>query len=203
MESRGKIHKRKTNPPGDSIMSIQLKFYRSQYRRLNRLQHKTNSKIKALRCRILILLSIGKSVNKITELTGCVRATVYRTLYRFEDMGDSSVVDQRTISTPKKVTENVKKKLIEYLDFTPPNFGWHRSSWTLELLALQIEKNTKIKISPRHVRNILRELKCRRGRPRVALRIPIRGRRKVIKSLKKLIKRASQNLKFFLLMKLM
>ena len=197
MESRGKILIPHKKQPGDSTMSIQLKFSRCQYRRIKRFFLKTKHKIEALRCRILLLLSSGVSVEKITELTGCVRATVYRTLYRYEDLGEDSLIDRRTVTVPKKVTDKVKEKLLSYLDFRPHDFGWHRSSWTLELLSNQIEKDCRIKISPRHIRNVLKKMKCRRGKPRVALRIPVRGRRKVLKKLKKLIKKASPKSEVF------
>ena len=38
---------------------------------------------------------------------------------------------------------------------------------------------------------VLREEKCRRGRPRPALRIPVRGRREVLENIGRLVSRAS------------
>jgi len=171
-------------------MSIVVELGVSQYAELERRSRKSKSVVERCRSRILLLLADGYSVEEVTELVGCVRSTVYRTLYRFEDMGLDGMVDGRSRRGPCKVTADIRSALLKYLDHAPKDFGWQRSSWTLELLALQLECEHHVIVTPSYVGKILRQEKCRRGRPRPALRIPIAGRRTVLKQIKQIIGRA-------------
>lgn len=79
---------------GSSAMSIQGQIPQRQRRRLHRHWRKTRSRIEALRCRVLRLSHEGYSVVKFAERVDCARATVYRTVYRYEEMGESGVIDR-------------------------------------------------------------------------------------------------------------
>lgn len=178
-------------------MNINLKLTGSQKRKLKRIAHETSKKIEAMRCRILLLINKSNSVKEVSRMVGCVRATVYRTLYSFEYYGSDCVIDRRNLRPPLKVTDYIYEKLKEYVSGYPQNYGWARSTWTLELFALQIEKDCKLKLSISHIRNLLPQINCRLGRARAALRIPVRGRRKVLKRLEKLIKKSSSKHEVF------
>jgi transposase len=158
---------------------------------MTNLLRKTRSRIEALRARILLLLHVGVVPGTVAELAGCARATVYRTLYRFEDLGEDSVFDRRRHRESSKVTPEVAERLIAYVDRSPQELGWQRTTWTLELLAIQLVQDTGVAISPSHVRNVLLAQHVRRGRPRVGLRIPVRGRRKILNGIDRLVGRAS------------
>jgi transposase len=67
----------------------------------------------------------------------------------------------------------------------------------LELLGLELLKETGIALSISHVRTLLLEMGCRRGRPRPALRIPVRGRRRILENIARLVKRASPKQEVF------
>ncbi len=168
-------------------MSIRVSLYRAQRRRVARRLRKTKCRIEALRCRVLLLLSERVAVSTVAERVGCARATVYRTVYRFEDLGEDGLSDQRLCAPPRKATVGVQEQLLSYLDAVPKDYGWQRSTWTLELLALQLEHDTSVRLSPSYVRALLRWYGCRRGRPRAALRVPVRGRRKVLEKIEKLV----------------
>jgi transposase len=172
-------------------MNIRLKLSRSQIRRLSRIERKTNDRLQALRIQILLLLHRKWLVKDIVDLLSCARATVYRTLYRFEDLGEASIEDQRKNREPIKANDKVRTRLFSYLEYTPRDFGWQRASWTLELFSLQLKDDENVTISPRHVKNILVSLHCRRGKPRVALRIPIRGRRKILRKIANIVRKAN------------
>jgi transposase len=119
-------------------MTISLRLDRGQRRRMTRLLRKTRSRIEALRARVLLLLDEGVIPGVVAEMVGCARATVYRTLYRFEDLGEDSLVDQRQHRPPSKMTAEVAERLVSYIDGSPQDFGWQRTTWTLELLAVHI-----------------------------------------------------------------
>lgn len=172
-------------------MSIVVCLPRPQRRRIQRLYRKTNSRLEALRARVLLLLHDGHRAGDVAVLVGCVRATVYRTVYRFEDLGEASLHDQRSYREPTKVTPEVEEQLLGYLDGVPQDYGWDRANWTLELLQRQLLADTEVALSCSYIYQLLRRLGCRRGRPRPGLQIPVRGRRKVLKKIQKLVANAS------------
>jgi transposase len=158
---------------------------------------KTKSRIEALRARVLLLVHEGYPASEVAARVGCVRATVYRTMYRFEELGEAALHDQRGCREPVKVTAQVEDRLLGYLDWTPNDYGWDRANWTLELLSRQLRGDTGVKLSCSYVYQLLRRWGCRRGRPRPGLRIPVRGRRKTLETIEKLVARASREEEVF------
>ena len=173
------------------MSKILVTLSQSQRSRIRKLMHTTSNKFEALRCRIVLLLDEKLAVNAVAELTGCVRATVYRTVYHFEDSGEEGLLDGRKRRVPLKATADVIEQLLEYLDGVPKDYGWQRSAWTLELFSRQLFVDTGVSLSVCHIWRVLRQEGCRRGRPRPALRIPIRGRRKILDNIEQLAARAS------------
>lgn len=182
---------------GFPSMNITLSLYRAQRRRIECRLSKTRDRIETLRCQILLLLNSGETPGTIFRKLNCARATVYRTLYRFENLGEQSLTDLRFSAEPRKVTPDFLKRLLYLLDKSPRDSGWQRSTWSLELLAEELMEQTGIELSGSHIRNLLMSHGCRRGRPRPALRIPVRGRRKVLENISRLVKRASPNREVF------
>lgn len=172
-------------------MSIELCLPRAQRRQLLRVTRKSRCVLEVRRARIMLLLHDGAPAAEVARIVDCVRATVYRTVYRYEDLGMASVRDQRRERAPSKVTPQVEEQLLEYLDHVPQDYGWERSNWTLELLARQLAQDTGVEVSDSHVLRVLRRCGCRRGRPRPGLRIPVRGRRKVLENIQNLVAGAS------------
>jgi len=76
---------------------------------MKRLLRKTRSRIEALRARVLLLLHEGHGPSATANIAGCARATVYRTIYRFEDMGEDSLLDQRQCREPIKVSAAIER----------------------------------------------------------------------------------------------
>ena len=82
------------------MSKIHVNLSVSQRKRIEAFMRKTSNKFEALRCRIVLLLNERCSVNTVASLAGCVRATVYRTVYRFEDFGEDGLLDGRKNRTP-------------------------------------------------------------------------------------------------------
>lgn len=178
-------------------MSIDVSLPRGQRRRMQKVLRKTKSRIEALRARVLLLLHEGYAASEVAERADCVRATVYRTVYRFEELGEASLHDQRSCREPEKATPEVEEHLLGYLDDVPNDYGWDRANWTLELLSLQLHADTGVTLSCSYVYQLLRRWGCRRGRPRPGLRIPVRGRRKTLEKIEKIVARASSKEEVF------
>lgn len=178
-------------------MSIEVHLPRAQRRRLLRVTRKSRCALEVQRARIMLLLHDAVPAAEVARMVGCVRATVYRTVYRYEELGEDSIRDRRRYRAPSKVTPQVEEQLLKYLDYVPQDYGWERSNWTLELLALQLAHDTGVEVSDSHVLRVLRRCGCRRGRPRPGLRIPVRGRRKVLENIEKLVAGASPDEEIF------
>jgi len=172
-------------------MKILVELSQKQQDEIGGLMRETKSRIEAQRCRIVLLLSQGYSAAEVHRMVGCVRSTVYTALYRFEESGIDGLLDQRLHRTGRKATPEVRRQLLEYLDDVPRDHGWQRATWTRELLGLQLERDTGVSLSHSYLGRVLREEKCRRGRPRPALRIPVRGRREVLDRIEDLVADAS------------
>jgi transposase len=133
---------------------------------------KSKSRVEALRCRIMLLLHERAPVVEVAQMVGCVRATVYRTVYRFEALDEASLVDRRTTRGTEKVTTQMEEQLLSYLDAVPPDYGWQRSSWSLELLSRQLEDGCGVTLSCSTIYRVLVSQGCRRGRPRPGVLTP-------------------------------
>lgn len=103
-------------------MNIGLVLPRAQRRRLEHQSRKTPDKFEAMRCRILLLLHAGHSVKDVVERVACARATVYRTVYRFEEHGETGLSDRRLQPEARKVTP----ELVNYL-LSPSKY--HPAAW--------------------------------------------------------------------------
>ena len=164
---------------------------RQQKRRIVHRAKKSKNRIEFVRCRIILLLAEKIPVATISNLLECARATVYRTLYRFEEMGEEGLIDRRFFQEPKKVDDSILKRLYELVDMNPRDLGWQRSTWSLELFSLQIHEEFGVKFSLSHIRNLLLNFQCRLGMPKPALRKPIRGRRLILEKIARVVKRSS------------
>lgn len=178
-------------------MKIQVKLRVAQRKKIEKFMKRTSSRISALRCRILLLLHRGVSAQETAAICGCARATVYRTLYRFNELGELGIWDLRRLAGPHKVTGRVLDLLWMYLGRTPRELNWQRSNWTLELLSLQLRHDCGVALSPSYIGRLLKKMGCRRGRPRAALRIPVRGRRRILKRIERLAASASPQAEVF------
>jgi transposase len=71
-----------------------------------------------------------------------------------------------------KVDEDVRAGIGAILEKRPPDFGFARSTWTLELLAKVIAQVLGVFLSVGHVWRVLKALKVRWGRPRPVVACP-------------------------------
>ena len=174
------------------MRSVRVRLTEYQRHRINLVRRRSRSLVESQRCRIVLLLASGYNVIEIEHRIGCVRSTVYTTLYRFEELGVEGLYDRRRSGQPRKLTQEAREKLLGYLRQQPRELGWQRSTWTRESLALQLRADTGIEISTGYVGAVLRQERVRRGRPRPALRIPVKGRANRIKEIEAIEERASE-----------
>ncbi len=101
---------------------------------LRRLDRKTRDAELRVRCRVLLKVAAGKSRNAAAREVGCVPSTAIRILARFEAHGEAALMDGRSENGRPKV-DDVRAGICQILEQSPPDFGFPRPTWTLELLA--------------------------------------------------------------------
>ncbi|WP_338091924.1 IS630 family transposase [Sorangium cellulosum] len=139
---------------------------------------------------ILLRLDAGATPARIAEELQVARSTISRVRSRFLAEGLAGLRDHRAHNGQRKVSAVHRRRLEQLLDASPRDFGWARPTWTRELLALQLERDTGLRLSVGHIGRLLRALGARRKRPRPVVRCPwpkSRERRRVA-AIRKLIR---------------
>lgn len=170
------------------VKIIEIKLYRAQRRRLERLVVQERDAELRQRYRIVLALDKKMSPTMIHGVQGAARSTIYRVARKFLADGEEGLRDRRCERIPVKVTEQYVERLEELVYTSPRTCGWQRSTWTSELLALQLAKETRIRLHRTHVWRLLCGSGMRWGRPRP---IPTRA----VSSLAK-VRRANQLRRF-------
>jgi transposase len=151
---------------GVSLVKINISLCRGQRRRLHRLAVRERNAEVRQRYLIILALDKKKTPSEIHAALGAARSTVYRVARRFKSHDEIGLRNRRHEVPPAKVTEKYVRRLEWLLYRSPQNLGWQRSTWTCELLAIQLERDTHIKLHRTHVRRLLCGMGVRWGRPR-------------------------------------
>lgn len=151
---------------------MKLRLKRATRLWLKRLDRKTRDAELRVRCRVLLKVAAGKSRNAAAREVGCVPSTAVRIVARFESRGEAAVMDGRSENGQPKVDDDVRAGICKILEQSPPDFGFARPTWTLELLVRVVNQALKITLSVGHLWKILRRLRVRWGRPRPVVRCP-------------------------------
>jgi len=156
-----------------NVKRIVIKLPRSVKRRLQRIAKRTKDAELRDRCRIILLYNEGFGCNTIAERVGRVPATVIRVANRFLSDGEDGLQDRRKENGVPKIDVDLLEALVQILGASPQDYGYTRSTWTQELLALVLEKETRVQVSPRTVGRMLGMLNARWGRPRPVVNSPM------------------------------
>lgn len=139
---------------------------------LRRLDRKTRDAELRVRCRVLLKVASGMTRHAAAAAIGCAPATAWRIVARFAAHGEAALLDGRSENGRPKVDDDVKAGICKILEQSPPDFGYPRPTWTLELLARVIQQVLQVALSVGHLWKILRRLRVRWGRPRPIVRCP-------------------------------
>ncbi|XXY33847.1 IS630 family transposase [Sorangium sp. So ce233] len=121
---------------------------------------------------ILLRLDAGATPACIAQELQVARSTISRVRSRFLAEGLAGLRDHREHNGQRKVSAAHRRRLEQLLDASPRDFGWARPTWTRELLALQLARDTGLHLSVGHIGRLLRALGARRKRPRPVVRCP-------------------------------
>lgn len=143
-----------------------LRVYHTQVRKLEKLARKESDPGTLTRYRVIIGRARGQSYVTLQRVLGVAPATIVRLQQRFAKEGIDGLRDRRREQAPRKITEDYLLRLEELVWSSPRKYGWNRSTWTRELLASQLCRDTGIRCHETHVGRLLQEMGMRWGRPR-------------------------------------
>jgi transposase len=123
----------------------------------------------------------------------CAASKVVRAVQRFARGSFEALRDQRCHNGRRKLDLDYLERLYAVVDLRADEFGWQRPTWTRESLALTLAEQDFPRVAPCTVGRALGEIGARRGRPKPTVQCPWpkRLRDKVLRSLQKLERSAS------------
>ncbi len=141
-------------------------------RELRKLRQKTSDKGLAMRCQIILLWGEGGGWFEIAKGVGCSMSWVGRVIRRFRDHGIAGLHDRREDNGETKVDEQYLTILYETVDRQPNDFGYPRSTWTQELMAIVMKDLTGVSIHPGTMSRALKMIGARLGTPKPKVGCP-------------------------------
>ena len=155
-------------------MAIVIRSTRTRRRKLQQLSQRSNDARLVKRTLAVVWLLRGRCVSTVSEILLVARSSVYRWAHWFEDEGIQGLLRSRGGRTAQTVTEQMLRTLEELLDDTPQRYGYLRTTWSSELLALALQEYHNIEIHASTVRRALHrtEFWWRRARPTLCIGDP-------------------------------
>jgi transposase len=141
-------------------------------RRLQKRMRRTREARLRQRYQIVLLWAQGWSSRQMAEALGCAASTALRWGHRFAAEGEAGLIDRRRENGRPKVDLDLLQAVGEIIEGAPTESGWQRSTWTRELVALELEKRTGERLSVATVGRMLHRLGARWGVPRPVVRCP-------------------------------
>ena len=124
------------------------------------------------RYRIVLDLMDGHSVAQISRSLRVAETTVRRIRDRFLESGEPGLVDRREENGDRKIDDDYLARLYQVVASQPEAFGWHRPTWTRELLVITMYRETGIRIHVATMSRALKMIHARRGRPKPTVHCP-------------------------------
>jgi transposase len=127
-----------------------------------------------LRTRILVVLryDAGDGARRIAGALGIAAMTAQRAVHRFLDHGEDGLLDRRVENGCAKVDADVEQALVELLQGSPLDHGWHRPTWTRELLVKSLKQLTRVRVSLSTMSRMLKKLGARLGNAKPIVMCP-------------------------------
>jgi len=152
------------------MTAIVVQLRRWDHRRLQRLLRTTRDAGMRTRALIVLHAATGKGTAQIADAVGYDPSAVLKVLHRYRAEGDEGLRDHRADNGHAKIDDALRTALATLVSGSPEDDGWARPTWTQELLARQLARDTGVRVSESTVGRMLAALGARWGmaRPTVA-----------------------------------
>lgn len=148
-------------------------------RRLRRVVQKSRDRDHVRRAMALLQLGSGKTVSETARRVCAARSTVQRWRGLYLEYGEAGLAPSTRGRERWTVTPAVIERLERLVEESPQDYGYLRSRWSSELLAVELGRQLDIEIHASTVRRLLPQLgfTWRRARPVLIHRDPHRNKR--------------------------
>jgi len=138
------------------------------------LKHLRQCRTTGLKTRLLIIINLleGRAPLEVAHVLKVHRDTVYRVAKRFRQHGEVGLLDRRSDNGPGKLSRSYLEVLDTVVRGSPQQHGYHRPTWTRELLRLVLLQKTQISVHVATLSRALKRIRARRGRPRPTVGCP-------------------------------
>ncbi len=109
-------------------------------------------------------------VHRIAEIVGRSRVTVTRWLHEFGIRGLPALWPGKSPGRPPKVDAEFQAALADAVERNPRDLGYAFTRWTVGLLGEHLRRTIHVAVSSSTVRNALKRLGYRYGRPKLDLK---------------------------------
>ncbi|MFQ5660202.1 MAG: IS630 family transposase [Gammaproteobacteria bacterium] len=166
-------------------------------RRLKRIVQKEKDIHYSRRANAMLLLYEGYCKSEVARLLQAARTTLDDWIYRYQTYGEAGLIPEPPGAPATTVNEALCARLVELIGQCPSAYGYHRTRWSSEMLALQIEEDLRIAIHASTVRRLLPKLGIRWNRacPTLCLRDPKKPRK--MRAIRRALKRAGAHTPVF------
>jgi transposase len=149
----------------------------------------------ALRFQAVAGLAAGRSSVQVARELEIARSTVVGAAARFAELGDAGLYDLRRYNGAEKADEPFRRRVVELLRRTPDDVGWSRSTWTRELLCLQMAREGWPEVAVCTMGRVLARIGARLGMPKPVVLCPWRrdARKQRLSEIRRLEARATDD----------
>lgn len=121
------------------------------------------------RAQMVLLSARRQTVPEIARIFEVRKATVRFWLRRFDRYSCAGLYDQERSGRPPHMTKTAQENLTQMLQDDPQQSGYRATFWTVAMLSLALLKGWGLHISQSSVRQSMRRLGLRWGRPRLSM----------------------------------
>ena len=148
-------------------------------RRLKRVVHNEKDANYCRRANAMLLLHEGYCKSAVAGLLQAARTTLDDWLRRYQIYGEAGLVPERPGAPETTVNEALCARLLALIEQFPSVYGFHRSRWSSEMLALQLEEDLSVVIHASTIRRLLPKLNIvwNRARPTLCIKDPQKPRK--------------------------
>jgi transposase len=173
------------------MKKLVIELRRRERRRLEKAMRKTRDADFRLRCQVVLNYARGLGCDRVARVLGCAPSTAVAVARRYLAEGISGLYDKRADNGIQKVDDDFRATLAKVLRRGPEAFGWERSTWSRELLALTLAELGHPEVSRTTIARALRALraKWKSARPTVLCPWSQRKRARRIGQIRRLLGR--------------
>jgi transposase len=117
-------------------------------------------------------LSKGLGVSEVARNLSVAPSTVSKARCRYLRLGKAGLLDGRGENGDRKIDEAFLLRLMDVLEHAPTDFKWTRTTWTRELLALQLADDGFPRVAACTMGRALAIIGARLGRPKAIVGCP-------------------------------